>query len=145
MIAFKENKINTKLLECETKHQKNINFYNEIINLLITIYKKAKKENQNKLFMIKKYFTNDFCYQFITKINKFIEDLNDYNSINNDKIIKDILSQHLNNYKKLSQALKSIINNNVFIIKFIENSITDDEQTLKIIREIPSPPKTKLS
>lgn len=148
MLAFKEKKIitkNTKLLECETKHKKNINFYNEIINLLISIYKKAKKNNQNKLFMIKKYFTNDFCYETISKTNKFIDDLKEYSSITNDKITKDILTQHLNNYKKLLPALKCIINNDISIIKFIENNIIEEEEILKMINEIPSPPKTKLN
>ena len=47
MLAFKEKKIitkNTKLLECETKHKKNINFYNEIINLLISYFIKKQKK-----------------------------------------------------------------------------------------------------
>lgn len=139
-IEKSEKKKSQFFIEYETKHMNNINIYNEIVNLLITIYNKAINEKKDKIILIKKYFTNDLCYHNINKLKKFTNDLKNLKIINTDPNFGEILKQHSNDYTNLILALTHIINRNPNIISFIENSIKVSKQLLHIIESIPKPP-----
>lgn len=124
----------------EKTHLKNLDNYSKILDVLIEIYLK----NKNQEFVnIKTKFDIELCNIINKNLDKYVTDTQKFLSVSkNDIILSNTLKNHISDFKKLTNVIHNIKNNNKdYVINFIRCQIEDHNKLIQELNNLPSPPK----